>query len=88
MYRVNQTRFTHLVGCKIESMKSTLKLKSISQRLISTRNLAVCKITSHLDLEIRKMLVRGMLWNQDPFSILVHSLLAAEHQIQFLKVTM
>ena len=44
------------------------------------------KSTHHLDPEIRKMLVNGMLWNKVPHSILVHDLPSIEIRILFLKL--
>ena len=65
-YQVSQKKFKHLVGCYIKSMGPIFKTELLiyqSQANLDEK-LLFDKITHHLDIEIRKMPVRGLYGNQ------------------------
>ena len=77
MYRLSQNMFTRLAGIEM-SRRQIFKIKMlIYQSKANLDKEILCgKITHHLDLEIWKMLVRGMFGKRIQHSILVQKFIS------------
>ena len=64
---MSQNNFTRLVCCEIKCMRPifTAKMLFFQSKANLDEKILFGKITRHSDPEIRKMLVRGMYWNND-----------------------
>ena len=79
-----------LAGCEIKRMRPIFKTEMfIYQSNINfDGEILFRKIAHHLDPEIKKMLVKGIIRTRIPHCTLVHDFFAIEIKILFLNLTM
>ena len=84
--RVSQKKLNHLEDCAIKSMWLLLKNKILIYQSKANLDMKILfgKITHLIDPKIRKTLERSLYGNQNPYSILVRSMIYSLLQFKFI----